>query len=124
MKHKLLSQFNREGLEAKLKGDQVSRLNSGARPGILHIPSVTVYKGGNRSRGGKLDMLAYQSSSKSDLNILVHSAMRREFRGNYSQFKDAKSIQPGIHGANQYGLRKTADENFKKQTKTRLLDYT
>ena len=123
MKNRLLSQFNKEGLEAKLKGDQVSRLNTGGRPGILHIPSVTVYKGGNRSRGGRLGMLAYQSSQKNDLNILVHSAMQREFAGSYKNFKDARSVNPGQHGAVQTGLRQLADENFKKQTKNKLLDF-
>ena len=122
MKNKLLSQFNKEGLEAKLKGDQVSKLNTGGRPGVLHIPSVTVYKGGNRSRGGKMDMLAYQSSKQSDLNILIHSAMQREFRGNTNLYKDMRGINPGKNGANQNGLRKTADENFKKAQKNRILD--
>jgi len=124
MKNRLLSQFNKQGLEAKLKGDQVSRLNGGSRPGVLHIPSVTVYRGGNRSRGGKLDMLAYQSSKKNDLNILIHSAMQREFRGKTSLYKDVNSVRGGKHTAAQHGLRKQSNENFKKQRKNKLLDYT
>tara|TARA_Y100000034_G_scaffold111574_1_gene144756 strand:+ start:804 stop:1175 length:372 start_codon:yes stop_codon:yes gene_type:complete len=121
MKNKLLSQFNKADLEAKLKGDQVSKLNTGGRPGVLHIPSVTVYKGG-RSRGGSINMLAYQSSKKSDLNILIHEAMRREFRGNLRLYKNSTGVDPGKNGATQGGLRKTANENFKKATKNRILD--
>ena len=123
MKNKLLSQFNKDGLEAKLKGDQVSRLNTGSRPGLIKMPPVTVYRGGNRARAGQLDVLAYQSSKKRDLNILVHSAMKRQFRGNTSLYKDVKAVNPGNVGATQQGLRKVADENFKKQTKTKLLDF-
>ena len=115
MARSMLSQYNKQNLEGKLKDNQVAQIGTGTRPNVLKIPPVLVYKGA-RSRAGNLKEVAFESARQSDLSLMLHSAMQREFRGNPALYKDARNITPGRGSAYQSGLRFTANENFKKKS--------
>jgi hypothetical protein len=118
MQHRSLTEYNVANRDSILNG---STLNTGARPNVLKIPRVLVYKGG-RARAGNLKEIAFESSQQSDISLLMHAAMQREFRGNPALYKDTRSIGIGRGSVYQSGLRNISNENFKKKTKKRLLD--
>lgn len=119
MSRKMLSVYNQENQADQQREAVYAR----SRPRELKLPRVLVYKGGNRARAGNLKAIAFESAQQSDMSLLLHSAMQREFRGDPALYKDNRNITPGRGSSYQSGLRNIANENFKKKAKKKLLDF-